>query len=93
MPYVEAHTPLNIGDRFTIRGVNLDLLDPESVLLLDEASIDTTGALYYMVLVDFGSDFAVFEVQVDAIFSLNHSWNKIASPVNPPRTETDFVLL
>lgn len=92
-PYFPADSEVHEGDMYTIHGVNLDLLDNESVLTYAERLLDSTSTFHFMRLVDVGFDFATFVVQTEQLYTAEHTWNIVASPFNPPRSLTPFVML
>lgn len=92
-PHFPADTEVREGDRYTIRGVNLDLLDNESVLTYATSLLDSNYLYHFMRMVDVGSDFATFEVQIVQLYHGEHTWNIVASPFSPPRSLTPFVML
>lgn len=63
------------------------------MLLYNIEFLNYNNPMYFMHLVEVGSDFAVFEVQVSHFYAAETIWNLVASPFNSPRYRTPFVLL
>lgn len=79
--------------RFTIRGINFDLLPSNLVAFFQSSLINSTVTYHTMSEVERGGDYVIFETNVEHNFTESHVWQFFGSPSEPPRTLVEYVAI
>lgn len=81
------------GTRFTVRGVNFDLL-PSSVIATWSADWETeSDNKRIMDVIERGEDYIILETRVTTSPSANHYWQYFATPASAPRSLIEYVII